>query len=408
MDDANVLFSDNQTENDLRMTNAPQKVAGCFHSSYLAEPESELLQAIRMPQAKHYDIGGEAGTNVICSRLFSGSDDMKPRILVLYNDTVPPVHGSPDDAAACHENSEVARDVAQTLGAGGFETTPCTAEALFSRGHQELPPFNVVFNLCEGFRGDSHGEGAVAGWMEMMGWTFTGNSAWTLTICQDKAFTKMLLMQSNIPTPRFTVVPVGATHVAPLRSNTVIVKPLREDASQGITGRSVIRLDGEGTRTLREQTDHIRRTYRQPALIEEYIEGRELNVAILDGNVLPISEIDFSGLPAGRPHICTYDAKWRPGSTDYLLTPPRCPAQLDRMVEERVKEIALRAWHALRCRGYARIDIRLSGDGTPFVLEVNPNPSLHRDAGFSRAADLSGMSWLQMLEKIVRLPGTPC
>ena len=329
-------------------------------------------------------------------------------ILVFYNEAVPPLHGNPDDTAACHENSEVAHEVARTLIDGGFEATLCTAETLFSRHHRAVPPFDVVFNLCEGFRGDSRKEGAVAGWMEMMGWRFTGNSAWALTVCQDKAVAKMLLMQSGILTPRFRIVPAGAIGKAPLPSGkSVIVKPLREDASQGITNRSVIQPVPEFNHMLREQIRIIHETYHQPALIEEYIDGRELNVAVLDGKVLPISEIDFSGLPADRPHICTYDAKWKPDSSDYLLTPPRCPARLDRSVEEQVKEIALKAWRALRCRGYARIDIRLAPDSAPYVLEVNPNPSLHSDAGFSKAAEADGMSRFQLLKKIIHA-AMPC
>lgn len=334
---------------------------------------------------------------------------MKPRILILFNDASAPVHCSPADTAACHENSEVARDVAQTLGEAGFRTTLSTAEKFFNGRPKELPRFDVIFNLCEGFRDESRGEGAFAGWLEMMEWRFTGNSAWTLAVCQDKAFTKTLLMQSGIPTPRFQVVPVGAIHELPLPSaTTIIVKPSKEDASQGISSRSVILPGSERDRALREQIAHIHKVYRQPALIEEYMEGRELNVAILDGNVLPISEIDFSGLPPGKPHICTYDAKWRPESPDYLLTPARCPARLDRSVEERVKEIALRSWRTMRCRGYARVDIRLAPDGTPYVLEVNPNPSLHREAGFARSCEAAGISFSRMLETVVLSSGAPC
>ncbi|MDH4100358.1 MAG: ATP-grasp domain-containing protein [Nitrospirota bacterium] len=335
------------------------------------------------------------------------ADKSRPVILVLHNDAVTPLHSSTDDAVACNENSDVAEDVAQTLSETGFATTLVTAETFFEMKPKDRPPFDVVFNLCEGFRGDSHREGAVAGWMEMMGWRFTGNLAWTLALCQDKALTKTLLMQSGVPTPRFAVIAPGTTDEL-LPADAVIVKPLREDASQGVTDRSIINLKTDGTSRLEEQIAYIHKTYRQPALVEEYIEGRELNVAILNGDILPISEIDFSGLPEDKPHICTYDAKWQPKSPDYLLTPAHCPARLDRSVEQRVKEMALRSWQAMRCRSYARIDIRLAADGSLYVLEVNPNPSLHREAGFARSCNAAGIPFDGMLECIVSCTGIPC
>lgn len=325
---------------------------------------------------------------------------MKPQVLVLYNSDTDHISADSADFAACSENREVAVEVTECLKALGYEVGLDVAENLFATNTATRNLFDVIFNLCEGFRGNSRLEGAFTGWMELRGFTCTGNGSWTLNLCQDKAATKRILQQSGISTPSFHIVPVGARHASPQQSGAVIVKPLREDASQGITRRSVVNISADPA-ALTGQIRFIHDTYDQPALVEQYIEGRELNVALLDGEVLPISEIDFSELPDGHPPICTYEAKWEPSSEAYMKTPPRCPAQLDKTGEQRVKEIAVKAWHAMRCRGYARVDIRLRPDGTPFVLEVNPNPSIHRDAGFSRSAFAAGLGYGDTLERII-------
>jgi D-alanine-D-alanine ligase len=127
--------------------------------------------------------------------------------------------------------------------------------------------------------------------------------------------------------------------------------------------------------------------------VEEYIEGRELNVAILGDvhpEVLPISEIDFSALPEGMPKIVTYNAKWMHNTPEFVGTVGKCPAILPADVEARVKATAFSAFKLMGCRDYARVDIRMSKENVPYVIEVNPNPDISEDAGFMRSAKSSG------------------
>jgi D-alanine-D-alanine ligase len=180
----------------------------------------------------------------------------------------------------------------------------------------------------------------------------------------------------------------------------MIVKPSREDASVGIDDRSVVNTPGE----LRRQVHYVIEEFDQPALAEEYIDGRELNVAILGSVnplVLPISEIDFSGLTSEMHKIVSYEAKWIPDSVAFKGTQGVCPAPLPPRLEAEIRATALRCFHLVGCRDYARVDFRLSPAGVPYVLEVNPNPDISDDAGFARSTRTYGLSYSEAIGKIV-------
>jgi D-alanine-D-alanine ligase len=150
------------------------------------------------------------------------------------------------------------------------------------------------------------------------------------------------------------------------------------------------------------QLEFLITTYNQNIIAEEYIDGRELNVAVLGDKVLPISEIEFKGLPEGLPKIVTYDGKWIEDSVYYENTKPKCPTDLDSRIKQKVETIALQAYYALGCRDYARIDIRLDENGIPFVIEVNPNPDISSDSGFARAATADGINHSGLLLRIIK------
>jgi D-alanine-D-alanine ligase len=256
---------------------------------------------------------------------------------------------------------------------------------------------DVIFNFVEAVEGISSYEYCMAGVFQLLGVEFTGNLPACLGNCLNKARTKNILKSFGIPTP-------GYITVKPKEKITedqfnlpfpVILKLLNEDASIGISEFSVVKNFAQ----LKKQLNFLHRTYKQEVIIEEYIDGRELNVAILNNKVLPVSEIKFTGLPEDLPKIVTYDGKWIANSVYYDNTKPQCPAKLNQKIKNKIEKAALSAFEALNCRDYARVDIRLNSN-VPYVVEVNPNPDISFDSGFARAASAAGISHQELLFKI--------
>jgi len=299
---------------------------------------------------------------------------------------------------------EQKEDIQEALNSLGYETSIFNMSDDLDRFLAYLKAMqpDVIFNMVECLGDDAIHEMHVAGIYELLGFTYTGAGPMTLGTCLSKPRSKEILSYNNIPTAKFLV----CSDSKNLKENEIrlryplFVKPSNEDASVGIDNKSVVQTFVE----LRERVGYINRKFNEPAIVEEYIDGRELNVAIIGNKnpiVLPISEIDFSGLPDHLPKIVTYDAKWMEGTIEYTGTQGKCPAQLDPGVEEYIKEISLRAFQLMGCRDYARVDIRLTKNNEPYVLEVNPNPDLSNDAGFYRSARTYGLSYAETIGKIV-------
>mgnify|MGYP001272991092 CR=1 FL=1 len=257
---------------------------------------------------------------------------------------------------------------------------------------------DVIFNFVESVEGIASYEYCVAALYQLLGFQFTGNIASCLGNCLNKFRTKTILKSYGINTPGAVTVKANdkiAEKDFKLKF-PVILKLLNEDASIGISENSVV----DDFKKLNKHLRFLQKTYKQDILIEEYIDGRELNVAVLGGEVLPISEIVFAGLPGGLPKIVTYESKWIENSVYYEFTKPQCPAVLNKKIEKKLNEIALLAYNAMNCRDYARVDIRLDKNNVPYVIEVNPNPDISTDSGFARAAAAKGMSYQQLLASI--------
>lgn len=267
---------------------------------------------------------------------------------------------------------------------------------------EELRKFGteLVFNLCEGFWGNSRLELHVAALFDLLGLAYTGAPPLCLGLSQDKVRTKDLLVRHGLPTPKYILVKMGEQFPKTRDlAYPLIVKPRFEDASLGITSESIV----ETEPTLKKRIKYVHDTYRQGALVEEFIEGRELNVAVLGNGpfeLLPVSEIRFQ--PGLKHTIVSYDGKWIEDSAEYARTEPVCPAPLKAKDEILVKDVALRAYKLLECRDYARIDLRLR-DGVPHILEVNANPDISPGAGLARSARVGGVPYIRLIERIAAM-----
>lgn len=261
---------------------------------------------------------------------------------------------------------------------------------------------DVIFNFIELYKENARLEMNMVGLLELLGIPFTGAPSIALANCQNKVLAKQLLKSSGINTPEFLIVKKVVKKLNHKLKFPVIVKPAFEDASVGIENESIVTND----RQLVKRIEHVFHQFQQPALLEEFIDGRELNVAVLgDKNplALPISEISFDKMPDHLFNIVSYQAKWDPMHESYHKTIPVCPAKLPKRIETKAKETALKAFKLMGCRDYARIDMRLSNKNELYVLEVNPNPDLTDGAGFMRSAEAAGYHYSTALKKIVEL-----
>jgi D-alanine-D-alanine ligase len=255
--------------------------------------------------------------------------------------------------------------------------------------------FQLVFNMCEGLRNQAAGEPVAAGIVELLGIPLTGASSDMLALCLRKDRANAVLHAHGIPVPEWTVARPGARR-ARWRRFPAIVKPAGEDGSFGIASDSVV-----GDRAALEAI--VARGCQQwgRMVIQRFVAGREFNLAIVGGRVLPHAEIDFSGLTPGLPAVVTYAAKWEHGSPEDRGTVPRCPARLPARLAARLAQLAERVWAAVDGTGYGRIDVRVDGRGTTFVTDVNPNPDLGVRAGLARQAAAAGWSYLDLIARIV-------
>jgi D-alanine-D-alanine ligase len=327
-----------------------------------------------------------------------------PSIAIVFNayEPRPTATGERLSEESVAEMAQQAHDAVATLGIGAT-LVPLQRSLLNFLGRvRELNP-DALVNLCEGYYGRPQWESNVAGIFELMGLAFTGNAAKTLAICQDKFKAKAVLKAAGLPTAPAQLMLTGGE---PLELKfPLIVKPNSEDASLGVYPESVVR-DEE---SLRKQVRRCLDNYKQPVLVEAFIDGREFNVSVMeDGTVtpLPVSEIDFSAMPKDMPKILGYEAKWFEDDPLYQKTPPVCPAPIDEELRAKLQGLAAAAFRTMGCRDYARVDFRMDAKGRPFILEVNPNPDISTNAGFARALKAGGVAyaafWGTMVQNALR------
>ncbi|NIR45109.1 MAG: D-alanine--D-alanine ligase [Gemmatimonadetes bacterium] len=256
--------------------------------------------------------------------------------------------------------------------------------------------FDFAFNLCETVAGHAEGEHLAAATMELLKLPKTGASAATLLYCLDKDRCAAVLRSHGIPVPDWALVYTQDAPPADWNQFPAIVKPAADDASNGVHPGSVVESAGELAGALERIRPHWKR-----AVVQQFIEGREINLAIVGNHLLPPAEIDFSRLPDDSPPIVSFEAKWMTGSPEDLGTQPICPAPLSDNEARRLQLLAGRAWALMEGRGYARVDIRIAADGAPYVIDINPNPDLSVDAGLARQARVAGWSFTDLIHRIV-------
>jgi D-alanine-D-alanine ligase len=273
---------------------------------------------------------------------------------------------------------------------------------------------DLIFNLCESLDGDPTQEMNVASLFEILKIPYTGSRALTLGLALNKWRVKEILHYYGIPTAAHYV----CSDAGEFRTNgyskvkdkfPLIVKPSREDASIGIENKSVVYNDLE----LKQRIEFVLDEHKQPALIEEFIDGREINVSVV-GNpingiedlvVFPISEIDFSELPDDYPKIVSYNSKWMYKTVEFAGTKAVCPAKnISPELEETIRNTARRVYSIIGASDYARVDFRVR-DNVPYVLELNPNPDIasdvDEDTGFTRSGKAHGWSYEELIQNII-------
>lgn len=318
-------------------------------------------------------------------------------------------HGEAHDALAVQSVGEEADGIREACAANGW--TPVDVEAARDP-HATLASLrdarvDVVFQLAESIGGDARLEAAAAWMLEWARVPFTGSGPEAITLALRKPLARAVLAAAGVPIPAGIALesaddPLDEPRTFADARARWIVKPSREDASHGIALESVV----AGEAAVRARAAYVIRTYHQPALIEEFVDGREFNVGILgtgpSAETLPLAEIDFRGFPEGAPKLVTFKAKWDPASAEYQGSMPAAPRELSPELERSIRARALSAYHAIGLAGYGRVDVRVCARRGPLVVDVNPNPDISPDAGLARAAARGGIPHAELVSRIVR------
>ncbi|HEY0873047.1 MAG TPA: hypothetical protein VGD94_06205 [Vicinamibacterales bacterium] len=325
----------------------------------------------------------------------------KLRVVVLMHDyLVPPEDVSNHDLMAVQWKTE--HDVLVTLQEMGHEVRPVGIKddlTVIRRAVEEFKP-HIAFNMMENFHEIGAFDHNIVSYLELLRVPYTGCNPRGLMLARDKALSKTLLAYHRIPVPDFVVVHVGRKPRRPKRlAFPLIVKSLTEEASIGISQASVVHDDEK----LRERVAFIHSSVGTDAIIERYIDGRELYVGIIGNQrlrVFPVWELHFTKMPDDVHRIATERVKW---STKYqrkygIKTEA---AKLPDDVAAQIHRLCKRVYRTLDLSGYARIDLRMDASGRVFVIEANPNPQLAYGEDFAESAEWAGISYEALLQQIL-------
>jgi D-alanine-D-alanine ligase len=268
---------------------------------------------------------------------------------------------------------------------------------------KELKP-DIVFNFAEGLNGYNR-ESQIPAMLEMLQIPYSGSDPLTLGICLDKSRAKEILTYHKIPNAKFLV----ANQLEDLDKTNfelpLIVKPISEGSSKGIFSSSFVK----NRKELEDEVKRILFSYNQPALIEEFLPGREFTIAVIgndeDAEILPIIEIRYDDFPQDIVPLYSYEAKWILDTKENKFDVFECPARLEPELEIKIRETVINTYNVLRCKDWSRIDVRLDKDGVPNIIEINPLPGIMPDpnenSSFPKAARAAGISYSQMIQNVL-------
>jgi D-alanine-D-alanine ligase len=329
----------------------------------------------------------------------------KHRVLLLVHQTLVP----PKDLAGLSESRidelRTERDVLHALRRLGHEVRILGVRDHLDELRAQIDAWrpHVVFNLLDELQGIISYDHYVVAYLELLRQRYTGCNPRGMMLSRDKVLTKRVLATHGVATPAFRLFPFGRRFRAPARLDfPLFVKSATEDASLGISQASLV----EDLKGLRERVEFIHDEVQSDALVEEYVEGREIYVGVLGNSklvTLPPWELDFGALPSAQARIATRKVKWdRKYRAKHGIETGKAQ-DLSAAQRERFGDLAKRTYRALYMSGFARMDFRLRGDGRIFLLEANPNPNLSKGEDLADSAKAAGMSYTTLVGRIVQL-----
>lgn len=325
-------------------------------------------------------------------------------VLVLYD--LPEPRADHENAAELMKDDDrpTERDVCRAIHKLGMKLSFCGVFddiSAISRSINLAKP-DVIFNLCETFRGDRAHEGHIAALIELTGVPMTGSRSDALHLCKDKAITKKVLGYDDIRVPQFMHVPKGSSISKSKMVFPAIVKPLNREASEGIAQASVV-YDLE---SCIDRISFIHKSLNADVIVEEFIHGRELYVGVVEKDAglvaLPPRELFMHHLKPDQAMVATYRAKWDDDYRERWGVTTSKAAPIPALVQEKLANDSIKIFKSLGMRGYARMDWRMTTGGEPVFLEANPNPALAQDDDFAKAAKTFGLSYGELILTILR------
>jgi len=328
-----------------------------------------------------------------------------PRVLVAFNTTSAYPHDYDFTEELKLTDWQTEADVLAALRSLEY---PCEAVGIYddmSVLQKKIESFQptVIFNLIERFKNDATHEADAASYLKLLGIPFTGCGPTAITFCKDKGLAKQILSHHRIRVPQFVILPFKKKVHLPKRFPfPIFVKPLKEEASVGISQSSLVETETQ----FKERVQFLHDTLNQDVIAEQYIAGREIYVGVMGSHrleVFPFREMVFSRVDDEDPKIATYKAKWDEGYRKKWGIKNKFADDLPKELEDKIKNFSKRICRALSIRGAVRLDLRLMPDGEVYFIEANPNPMLAKDEDFALSAHKAGWSYPELIQRLINL-----